>query len=98
MKNAKRWYIFWNVVRAASMVIILINAFILYRSGESIVVALAGEQQGAIFWVLQFTANCWKFGTNPVIMNFVILLALRGRTRRQLIHGSGTEAALYPGS
>lgn len=49
--------IFWNVVRAASMVIILINAFILYRSGESIVVALAGEQQGAIFWVLQFTAN-----------------------------------------
>ena len=57
MKNAKRWYIFWNVVRAASMVIILINAFILYRSGESIVVALAGEQQGAIFWVLQFTAN-----------------------------------------
>lgn len=43
MKNAKRWYIFWNVVRAASMVIILINAFILYRSGESIVVALAGE-------------------------------------------------------
>ena len=57
MKNAKRGYIFWNVVRAASMVIILINAFILYRSGESIVVALAGEQQGAIFWVLQFTAN-----------------------------------------
>ena len=57
MKNAKRWYIFWNVVRAASMVIILINAFILYRSGESIVVALTGEQQGAIFWVLQFTAN-----------------------------------------
>ena len=57
MKNAKRWYIFWNVVRAASMVIILINAFILYRSGESIVVALAVEQQGAIFWVLQFTAN-----------------------------------------
>lgn len=57
MKNAKRWYIFWNVVRAASMVIILINAFILYRSGESIVVSLAGEQQGAIFWVLQFTAN-----------------------------------------
>ena len=49
--------IFWNVFRAASMVIILINAFILYRSGESIVVALAGEQQGAIFWVLQFTAN-----------------------------------------
>lgn len=46
-----------DVVRAASMVIILINAFILYRSGESIVVALAGEQQGAIFWVLQFTAN-----------------------------------------
>lgn len=39
------------------MVIILINAFILYRSGKSIVVALAGEQQGAIFWVLQFTAN-----------------------------------------
>lgn len=29
MKNAKRWYIFWNVVRAASMVIILINVFIL---------------------------------------------------------------------
>ena len=46
-----------DVVRAASMVIILINAFILYRSGESIVVALAVEQQGAIFWVLQFTAN-----------------------------------------